>query len=430
MGIVELYELFLKYSQITTDSRNCPKGAIFFALKGANFNGNEYAASAIDKGCSYAIVDDERYAGTDKNILLVDDSLKMLQDLAAYHRKQFRIPVIGITGSNGKTTTKELITAVLGQKYSILATKGNLNNHIGVPLTLLEMTKAHEIAVIEMGASHVGEIKSLVEIAHPTFGLITNIGIAHLEGFGSYENIVRTKGELYDYIRNSRDGKIFIDHENSALADISAGMAKIEYGQCEGLFVSGKSISDSPYMSFAWKSSRNQHVVRTKLIGDYNLSNVLAAVTIGKYFGISSALVCKALKEYTPANNRSQLKETFRNCLIIDAYNANPTSMLAALANFANMNVKSKTLLLGDMLELGENSLPEHQKIIDFLEDNHFENIFLVGENFCRTQNHYSCFHTTDEFICRLSTGEPLEDNYILIKGSRGIRLEKCIDYL
>jgi UDP-N-acetylmuramoyl-tripeptide--D-alanyl-D-alanine ligase len=430
MSIVELYELFLKHSQITTDSRSCPEGSLFFALKGANFNGNEYAASAIDKGCSYAIVDEERYADADKNILLVKDALKTLQDLAAYHRKKFKIPVIGITGTNGKTTTKELVTAVLKQKYNVLATKGNLNNHIGVPLTLLEMTKAHEIAVIEMGANHVGEIKLLVEIAQPAFGLITNIGTAHLEGFGSFENIVATKGELYDYIRNSRDGKIFIDHDNPVLTGISDGMTKIAYGQQEGLFVTGHTISDSPYLSFAWRSSRNRHVVNTKLIGDYNLPNALAAITVGKYFGISSALACKALEEYTPANNRSQLKETVRNRLIIDAYNANPTSMLAALINFANMKVSSKMLILGDMLELGENSLPEHQKIIDFVEDNHFENTFLVGENFCRTENHYFCFRNTDELVRHLSKNGPVKGYYILIKGSRGVHLEKCIDYL
>ncbi|MDR1809199.1 MAG: UDP-N-acetylmuramoyl-tripeptide--D-alanyl-D-alanine ligase, partial [Prevotella sp.] len=281
------------------------------------------------------------------------------------------------------------------------------------------------------GANHAGEIKLLAEIARPAFGLITNIGTAHLEGFGSFENIVKAKGELYDYIRNTRDGKIFIDHDNPVLAAISDGLTKIEYGrQSSGLFVTGQTLSNGPFLSFTWQSSRNRHIVHTKLIGDYNLSNALAAITVGKYFGISSALACKALEEYMPSNNRSQLKETARNRLIIDAYNANPTSMLAALTNFENMKAPSKALILGDMLELGKNSLSEHQKIIDFVEDNHFEHTFLVGENFCRTENHYFRFHDTDELVRYLSGNEPLSGNTILIKGSRGVGLEKCIDYL
>ncbi|GAB6013056.1 UDP-N-acetylmuramoyl-tripeptide--D-alanyl-D-alanine ligase [Viscerimonas tarda] len=430
MSIEELYELFLKHPQVTTDSRNCPKGSLFFALKGASFNGNEYAAKAIEKGCSYAIVDEEKQADKAKNILLVEDVLKTLQSLANYHRKKFRIPVIGITGTNGKTTTKELVTAVLKQEYNVLSTKGNLNNHIGVPLTLLELTKEHEIAVIEMGANHIGEIKTLAGIADPDYGLITNIGTAHLEGFGSFGNIIKTKAELYDQIRTHKDGKIFIDHDNPVLNEIADGMTKIEYGETEGLFVVGKVVSGTPYLSFVWQFSQNPHVVHTRLIGDYNLSNVLAAITVGKYFGVKSSLVCKALEEYTPTNNRSQLKETAKNHLIIDAYNANPTSMLAALTNFSNMQVDHKALILGDMRELGENSLTEHQKITDLVKDKHFDKVFLIGENFCQTDNPYSCFPNSEEFSDYLLKNNPLTDSYVLIKGSRGIQLEKCIDYL
>lgn len=430
MNIEELYQIYLEHPQVTTDSRNCGEGSIFFALKGTNFNGNEYAEKAIEKGCSYAIVDEEQYANKKKNIILVDNSLKTLQKLARHHRKKLKIPVIGITGTNGKTTTKELITAVLKQEYKVLATKGNLNNHIGVPLTLLEINKDHEIAVIEMGANHMGEIKALCEIADPNFGLITNIGHAHLEGFGSFENIIKTKGELYEYIRNRKDGKIFIDHDNPILQNIAEGMTKIEYGKDDGLFVIGKMVANDPYLSFVWKFSQNPHVVHTKLIGDYNLANALASITIGKYFGVKSSLVCKALEEYVPSNNRSQLKETSKNHLIIDAYNANPTSMMAALSNFSNMPVHHKALILGDMKELGENSIIEHQKVTDFVKDKHFEKVFLIGENFCKTQSPYQCFKNLDEFNEYLTKNQPLKDNYILIKGSRGLELEKCIDYL
>ena len=430
MNIELLHELFLKHSQITTDSRNCPEGSIFFALKGINFNGNEYAGKAIEKGCSYAIVDEEKYADESQNIILVDDSLKTLQKLANYHRNKFKIPVIGITGTNGKTTTKELVTAVLKQEYNILSTTGNLNNHIGVPLTLLKLTKEHELAIIEMGANHVGEIRTLAKIANPNFGLITNVGKAHLEGFGSFENIIKTKGELYEYIRACKEGKIFIDHDNPVLNEISEGITKIEYGKEEESFVVGKIVSNDPYLSLIWRFSQNSHVVHTKLIGDYNLSNVLAAITIGKYFGVKSSLVCKALEEYTPTNNRSQFKKTAKNYLIVDAYNANPTSMLAALTNFSNMTVNKKVLILGDMKELGENSLIEHQKIADFIKDKQFDSVFLIGETFCKTENLYQRFQNLEEFREYLSENTPLNDSYILIKGSRGIQLEKCIDYL
>lgn len=432
MEIEELYKIFTEYPHVTTDTRNCPKDSIFFALKGANFNGNEYAHKALESGCSYAVVDEEQYAVEGaENIILVDDCLKTLQELAHFHRQQFRIPVIGITGTNGKTTTKELVASVLSQEYNVLFTQGNLNNHIGVPLTLLQINKKHEVAIIEMGASHVGEIAILAEIADPNFGLITNLGRAHLEGFGSYENIIKTKGELYEYIKYRKDGKIFIDHDNATLQSISDdNMTKIEYGNNPDLFVSGKIVSEEGlYLSFEWRFSQNTHLVHSHLIGDYNISNVLAAVTIGKYFGVKSSLVCKALSEYIPNNNRSQLKETQKNHLIVDAYNANPTSMLAALQNFHHMNVSKKALVLGDMRELGDNSKVEHQKIVDYIRENNFREVFLIGQSFKDTENTFSCFDKVSDFNDYI-TSNPLEDHYILIKGSRGLELEKCIDIL
>lgn len=429
MDIQQLYELFLQTPKVTTDTRNCAKDSIFIALKGATFNGNEYASEAIKQGCSYAIVDEEKYADSKNNILLVEDCLSTLQELAHHHRSQFKIPVIAITGTNGKTTTKELVSAVLSQEYKVLCTKGNFNNHIGVPLTLLDITKEHEIAIIEMGANHVGEIKKLAEIADPNYGLITNVGYAHLEGFGSFENILKTKGELYDYIRNRKDGKIFIDHENAYLQGIAEGLTTIEYGTEKGVFVIGKVVSNDPYLTFKWQFSQNPHVVHTHLIGEYNLSNALAAITIGKYFGIKSSLVCLALENYVPTNNRSQLKETPKNKLIIDAYNANPTSMMAALNNFSKMGLEHKALILGDMRELGENSLAEHQKIVDFIEEKKFDTVFLIGENFSNTKNNYNHFDNISDFDDFLMKN-PLRDYYILIKGSRGIELEKCIDLL
>ncbi len=431
MEITKLYEVFLKYPNITTDSRNCPSDSIFFALKGNNFNGNEYAAAALNNGCKYAVVDQAEYA-TEPNILLVEDSLKTLQELANLHRSKFKIPIIAITGTNGKTTTKELVTAVLSEEYNVLSTKGNLNNHIGVPLTLLNLKKEHEIAVIEMGANHRGEIAELARIADPTHGLITNIGYAHLEGFGSYENIIKAKSELYEYISNRKDGKIFIDRDNEVLQKVSDGITKIEYGKEEDSFVTGKVVSNDPFLCFVWRFSRKPHVVQTKLIGEYNISNALAAITIGKYFGIKSSLVCDAIENYEPVNNRSQLKETSKNKVIIDAYNANPTSMFAALTNFSKLPLPlhHKALILGDMKELGENSVNEHQKITDFLKEKDFDKVFLIGENFCKTESPYRCFENLHEFGKYLSENNPFEDDYILIKGSRGVELEKCLEFL
>lgn len=430
MNITDLYAIFKEHPSITTDTRNCSKGSIFLALKGGNFNGNTFARSAIEAGCSYAIVDEEEYA-IHPNIILVEDCLKTLQELANYHRRQFKIPVLGITGSNGKTTTKELVLSVLSQEYNVIATQGNYNNHIGVPLTLLRITKEHEIAIIEMGANHMGEIKALTEIAEPNYGLITNVGQAHLEGFGSYENIIKAKGELYDFVRSTKEGKIFVDSSNDVLMKMSEGITVIPYGfgSRDELFVTGRVLASTPFLKLEWCMASTCYEVETKMVGTYNLSNALAAVTIGKYFGIKSDLICKAIEEYEPTNNRSQLKETDKNMLIIDSYNANPTSMKAALENFKSLEVNHKVLILGDMKELGPDSDQEHQKIADMVAGNGFDKVIFVGENFSHVDTKYSRYANFLQLKDYL-VSHPIEDSYILLKGSRGMHLEDCIELL
>lgn len=430
MEIAALYALFEKNPIVTTDTRNCPPGAIFFALKGEVYNGNKFAQQALDAGCSYAIVDEKEYA-TQPNILLVEDSLRTLQKLANYHRKQFKIPVLGITGSNGKTTTKELVLSVLSQEYNVIATEGNYNNHIGVPLTLLRIRKEHDIAIIEMGANHLGEIKTLSEIAEPNFGLITNVGRAHLEGFGSYENIIKAKGELYDFVKGTKEGKIFIDSSNPVLMKMSEGLTRIEYGLGgrDSMFVTGRVLASSPFLELEWCMASNCQTVKTKIVGDYNLPNALAAIAIGKYFGVKSDLISKAIAEYEPTNSRSQLKKTERNMLIVDAYNANPTSMRAALENFNSLDVNSKVLILGDMKELGLAADEEHQKIADLVAASNFDKAFFVGENFSHVKTEYPYYKDFDELKAFLQE-HPITDSYVLLKGSRGMQLENCIELL
>ena len=354
MSIIDLYDLFIHNPQITTDSRNCPKGSIFFALKGDKFDGNQYAGKALASGCVYAVIDNPDYYIGERTIL-VDNVLKTLQQLAHHHRKVLGLPIIGITGTNGKTTTKELLAAVLSTKFNLLYTEGNFNNHIGVPLTLLRLTHDHEMAVIEMGASHPGDIKELVDIVHPNYGIITNVGRAHLEGFGSFEGVIRTKGELYDYIRRSK-GKIFIKKENEYLQSIAKGIEQITYGNGDDAFASGQVVSCDPFLVFNWKQQGKLHTVETHMIGSYNLDNVLAAVAVGRFFKIPAERISRAIAAYEPTNNRSQFKKTDNNELIIDAYNANPSSMKVALDNFITMPVQPKAIILGDMRELGPTS--------------------------------------------------------------------------
>ncbi len=427
MTIQEIYKTYLAHPIITTDTRNCPEGSIFVALKGESFNGNQFATQAIQKGCAIAFVDEQQYA-KGSQIIFVDDCLKMLQQLANHHRRQLTIPIIGVTGTNGKTTTKELTASVLARKYNVLFTQGNLNNHIGVPLTLLKITKEHEIAVIEMGANHQGEIQFLSEIVEPNYGLITNVGKAHLEGFGSFEGVIKTKGELYEFIRKT-NGKIFIHNENPYLKEISGGIDRISYGETDGLFVTGKMVANDPYLAFSWSRAGVKNEVKTQLIGGYNLMNALAAAAIGATFGVSMDEISKAIEDYLPQNNRSQLTKTARNMLVVDAYNANPSSMLASITNFGEMEVDSKVLILGDMRELGETSSEEHQKVVDLIRKFNFSNVFLCGENFNATKHSFRSFLKTEDLLDYL-TQNPFENCYVLIKGSRGMRLEKTIELL
>jgi UDP-N-acetylmuramoyl-tripeptide--D-alanyl-D-alanine ligase len=428
MEISELYELFLHHPQITTDSRNCPAGSLFFALKGANFDGNQFAEKALSIGADYAIIDNPEYASGERTIL-VKDVLKALQSLAQRHRKTVGIPVIGITGTNGKTTTKELLASVLASKFNLLYTEGNLNNQIGVPLTLLRLTHEHEMAVIEMGASHIGDIQELAEIAQPNYGIITNVGHAHLEGFGSFENVVKTKGELYDYIRRTR-GAVFIHNEDSALLSIAQGIEQVTYGISEDTFASGHLVeSSSPFLIFNWKQQGKVHTVETRLIGSYNLNNVLAAVAVGRYFKIPAERISRAIASYEPSNNRSQLKQTAYNSLIIDAYNANPDSMKAALGNFSNLQVSPKAVILGDMKELGAETIELHQKVCNEIKDARFDKVFLCGEHFTQTGKGFPTYATTEALIDAFKQ-RPLQGYHILIKGSRSMALEKVIEFL
>ena len=431
MNLSALYQIFLDCQLVTTDSRNCPEGSLFIALKGESFNGNAFAGKALETGCAYAIIDEPEYAVEgDQRYILVDDCLQTLQQLANYHRRQLGTRVIGITGTNGKTTTKELISAVLSQSHNILYTLGNLNNHIGVPSTLLRLKAEHDLAVIEMGANHPGEIKFLSEIVEPDCGIITNVGKAHLEGFGSFEGVIKTKGELYDFLRKKEGSTVFIHHDNAYLMNIAGGLNLIPYGTEDDLYVNGRITGNSPDLTFEWKAGNDgeTYQVQTQLIGEYNFPNALAAITIGLFFGVEATKINEALAGYTPQNNRSQLKKTNDNTLIIDAYNANPTSMMAALQNFRNMEVPHKMLLLGDMRELGAESAAEHQKIADYIKECDFEEVWLVGEQFAAAEHFFKTYPNVQEVIKELETNKP-KGYTILIKGSNGIKLSSTVDH-
>ncbi|MBR1492496.1 MAG: UDP-N-acetylmuramoyl-tripeptide--D-alanyl-D-alanine ligase [Bacteroidaceae bacterium] len=444
MEMKELYELFLQHPTITTDSRDVPEGSMFFALKGDTFDGNAYAISALEKGAAYAVIDEKEYAKeSNDRLILVEDVLTTLQQLAKYHRVHLGTPIIGITGTNGKTTTKELISAVLKKKYNVLYTQGNFNNHIGVPKTLLQLTKEHDIAVIEMGANHPGEIKTLVEIVLPDFGIITNVGKAHLLGFGSFEGVIRTKGELYDFLRTIQ-GTAFINNDNPHLLGISNGLKLVKYGQkdAKDLLVKGELVECNPFLKFEWQTSSTLttqlktvncqlSTVQTRLIGSYNLDNALAAACIGTFFNVPATDISAALEEYTPSNNRSQLTITQDNKLVVDAYNANPTSMRAALDNFRLIKAEHKMCILGQMGELGDVSEEEHQKVIDLLGDCGFEKVWLVGENFAKTAHpaHYRLFANVEEVKAAIATEKP-QGYLILIKGSNSNKLVQTVELL
>ena len=446
MEINELYQLYQQHRQITTDSRDCPKGSIFLALKGESLDGNKFASSALEKGCAYAIVDDKSVIPNgDKRFILVDDCLQTFKDLAREHRRQFNIPVIGITGTNGKTTTKELVAAVLSQKYHVLYTQGNFNNDVGVPKTLLRLTNEHEIAVIEMGASHPGDIKTLAETAEPTCGLITNVGKAHLQGFGSFEGVIKTKCELYDFLRSREDALIFINADNDYLMDQIGDEEDIWLSpystdpENQYTCISGEIIACDPFLKFRWREplmtleeegrSTKWHKVQTHLIGSYNIDNLLAAIAVGINFGVDRKKICAALEDYVPSNNRSQMTVTEKNHLVVDAYNANPSSMMAALENFKLMQGDNKMAILGAMRELGEVSAEEHQRIVDYLKTTDVETVWLVGEEFNDTQCDYRKFKDVEEVKAAIAAEHP-EGHYILIKGSNSTKLYQLPELL
>ena len=442
MDIKELYKLYQQHPCITTDSRNCPEGSIFLALKGASFNGNQFALQALQQGCAYAIIDEaeilEKQDCPDSRIILVDDCLQTYKDLAREHRRQFDIPVVGITGTNGKTTTKELIRAVLSECYNVMATEGNFNNDVGVPKTLFRLNEEHDIAVVEMGASHPGDIKTLVETAEPTCGLITNVGRAHLQGFGSFEGVCKTKGELYDFFRE-HECPVFVNRDNEHLMKMTDGLADIYYyGQSDNpdILIHGEVVSCAPFLKFRWREQdadanyqSEWMEVQTHLIGAYNLDNMLAAITVGYVNNVPFEQINHALENYIPTNNRSQLTETKTNHLVVDAYNANPTSMKAAIDNFRLMEVSPKMAILGMMGELGEVSAEEHQKVVDMLADAGFDKVWLVGEEFEKTQGDFRKFHDVEEVKAAIAQEQP-QHYYILIKGSNSVKLYQLPELL
>lgn len=428
MNTAELYQLYCQHPLVSTDSRNIPDNSLFFALKGQNFDGNKFAAEALTKGAAYAVIDNPQYA-VHERLILVDDVLSALQDLANFHRRELGIPILAITGTNGKTTSKELIAAVLLNRFNICFTQGNLNNHIGVPLTLLTMTRNTQLGVIEMGANHPGEIETLCRIAEPNYGLVTNMGKAHLEGFGSFEGVIKTKTELYDYLRET-GGKCFINADNELLMKQAEGLEHLSYGKSETAELKGESEDSSYYLTARILFPKGWLYFRSKLVGSYNFENIMAAARVGLHFGVDPLLIQKSIEKYTPTNNRSQLIQRASNRLILDAYNANPTSMLASLQNFSLINHPEKVVILGDMLELGEYAIEEHQKIANFLESQELDEIFLVGPCFCSVQTGTKTkkFESIELLSNYLFQQKQMKNKLILVKGSRGIRLEKVLE--
>lgn len=455
MEISALYTLFCQHPIVTTDTRDCPAGSLFFALKGETFDGNLFALKALESGCAYAVVDNAEVAASDTRCILVDDVLQTLQDLAAWHRRQLATPIVQITGTNGKTTTKELTAAVLSELYRVLYTQGNFNNHIGVPKTLLRLTAEDEIAVIETGANHPGEIALLSRIVDADCGLITNVGKAHLEGFGSFEGVIKTKTELYDYLRGKcashdelssqpeaeEEGEvcvaapfIFLHADNPWLPQRAEGLETVTYGAPgHGYAVEGEVIDCAPFLRLRWRAKDEAwHEVQTQLIGAYNLDNILAAAAVGIHFGVSAEQVSHALREYHPSNSRSEFRRTERNRLIVDAYNANVSSMHAALENFRLIADNDKMVILGDMRELGAASAAAHQEIADLAATTGCNEMWLVGENFGAVTpaapnggDHAAIvrhFDHVDEVKAAI-TATPLQGKLILIKGSNGTKL-------
>ena len=424
--IETIYQHYIKAYKVSTDSRKIEKDAVFFALKGENFDANDFALQVAEQGVASLVVADRKDLPKHERILIVDDTLKTLQDLAAYHRAQSKAIVLSITGTNGKTTTKELVSAVLAKKYNIIHTMGNLNNHIGVPLTLLSLQPDTEIAVVEMGANHPGEIDFLCKIADPDYGLITNIGKAHLEGFGSFEGVIKTKTELYRHIK-AHGKAVFVNQGNPLLWEQSEGQNRITYGRHCAADAPVAPGACNPYLSVVWK----KRLIQTHLVGSYNFENVAAAICVGQYFNVDENAIIKALEAYTPTNSRSQVIETGKNRIIMDAYNANPTSMRAALINFASICGENSLLILGDMRELGTASEEEHRNILGLMKELKFKEAILVGQNFCAYNENpdWKTFEKVED-LCQYLETHPVSGKTILVKGSNSIQLGKVLPLL
>ena len=424
--IERIYELYKESYTVTTDSRTITPGCVFVALKGEHFDGNDFALKVAEEGIAACVIADRQDLPKHDRLFVVEDSLKALQELAKFHREKLSLPIIGITGTNGKTTTKELVSAVLSKKYDLLFTQGNFNNQLGVPLTLLRIKPETELAVVEMGASHPGDIDELTNLGEPNYGLITNIGRAHLEGFGGFEGVIKTKNEMYQYIA-AHDGMLFVNKDNELLMNLANNINKVTYGTNKDADIKGSIISANPYLSVEWNGKK----IDTQLVGDYNFENVMAAICIGKYFKIDDNNIVEALSGYCPTNNRSQVIETGRNRVVMDAYNANPTSMSHAIKNFRNICKDKNLLILGDMRELGEESEKEHKAIIELLKDLNFQLVFLVGSEFAKVAANSLFFRVKDvDDLIRYITLNPISGYDILVKGSNSIHLNKLIDSL
>ncbi len=418
MDIPQLYKIYKTHYSVSTDTRAIPQNCLFFALKGDNFNGNAFASKALDLGARFSIIDEIAFQ-TDERMILVDNALQTLQELANYHRKQLQLPIIGLTGSNGKTTSKELIHAVMQQKFKTVATKGNLNNHIGVPLTLLSMTPETEIGIVEMGANHQQEIAFLSSICEPDFGYITNFGKAHLEGFGGVEGVIKGKSELYDFLR-AHHKIAFVNSSDALQMEKTATISRVLFDTEKIQY-----LEVNPFI----KLSLGGNVIQTQLIGNYNFSNIAAAITMGLHFGVPTTSIVQAIEGYVPQNNRSQILKTTHNTLFLDAYNANPSSMKVALENFEVLSASHKMVILGDMFELGDESAHEHQAIADLASSLVFETVLLVGKNFHTVTTNLKTFEDFESLKTYLSE-QTLQQKKILIKGSRGMKLERLAELL
>lgn len=423
MDITEIYNIFKKSSGISTDTRTIMKNNLFISLSGENFNGNKFAKTALENGASYAIIDDKDYQ--EQNTILVPNTLNTLQELAKHHRKELNIPIIALTGSNGKTTTKELINCVLSKKHKTTATKGNLNNHIGVPLTLLSMNTTTEIGIVEMGANHFEEIKLLASITTPDFGYITNFGKAHLEGFGSIEGVIKAKSELYEHLRKHNKA-VFVNSDNTIQVKQAKDITSFTFSENNNSNTTIQFSKTTPTVEVIYKKNR----IKSNLIGSYNFTNIAAAIAIGEYFEVNTSDIINAIETYTPDNNRSQIINKSSNKVILDAYNANPTSMMAALESFNQLEAKNKALFIGDMFELGETSKEEHQTIVNYIEKLDIKQRYIIGEAFHQT-NHNSNIKSYRDFNAfSASFTESLINHNILIKGSRGMALERILELL